>query len=122
MTTRAEINLDEAARRLDRARAGASRRPDDPRAQLRHAEALAAYEAARAELEAARVADLTTRNMALRRGLRQALAAISERQAFIDRYGAISGASRRARRMAARDDCAPLLVLLDGPAAEGRGV
>lgn len=118
MTTRAEINLDEAARKLDRARASTARRPDDLRAQLGHAEALAAYEAARADLEAARVADLTTRNMALRRGLRQALAAISERQAFIDRYGAL--APPRTRRQPVRDECAPLLALLDGAAQEGR--
>jgi multidrug resistance efflux pump len=117
---RCEAECDEAARDLDRKRAAADRRPDDMRAQLAHAEARAAYEAARAELEAARVADLATRNAQLQRGLRRALTAITEKQAFIDRWGNLTGATRRVRRIAARDETGGLLALIEGAEHGGR--
>jgi hypothetical protein len=120
IVARCQAVCDQAARDLDRKRAVADRRPDDLRVQLAHAEALAAYEAARADLEAARAADLATRNAALQRGLRRALTAITEKQSFIDRWGALSGATRRVRRIAARDETAGLLPLLEGAEHGGR--
>lgn len=110
----AEARLDQAARALDRARAIAERRPDDGRAHLAHVEALAAYEAARAEVEAARARELRARNAALQHGLRRAVEALRDKQALIDRYGGLSGATRRLRRIAARDEAGALLPLLDG--------
>lgn len=105
-------DIDDLARRLDRLRAQAERRPDDCRAQLAHAEARADYEAARAAQLTAQVADLTTRNAALQRGARRALALVAAKQAFIDRYGALTAATRRARRDRAGDAPAPLLAML----------
>jgi cell division protein FtsB len=114
---------DEAARELDRRRAAADRRPDDLRAQLALAQAHAAYEAARADVVSAAVADLTRRNTELtacngdlsrrneilRRNLALASAELARRCAQVEAFGRLSstikcrrgqpaaGAARRAR-------------------------
>lgn len=71
--------LDELARVLDRARAIAERRPDDLGAQLRHAEARADYEAARAR-------DLHRRNATLQRKLRLVLDELRRKVAQVESF------------------------------------
>jgi chromosome segregation ATPase len=119
--------IDDLARRLDRLRAQAERRPDDYRAQLAHAEARADYEAARA-------ADLQRRNAVLQRRLRLVMDELSRKARQVEAFGAINrqssrfksgtpdastGAKRRGRRGVAA--LADLFTMSgDIPAEEGR--
>ena len=76
-------DIDDLARRLDRLRAQAERRPDDCRAALAHAEARADYEAARA-------ADLQRRNALLQRQMRRLLGELRRKARQVEAFGALS--------------------------------
>ena len=81
-------SIDDLARRLDRLRAQAERRPDDCRAALAHAEARADYEAARA-------ADFKLRNALLQRQMRRLIDELRRKARQVEAFGALSRQSSR---------------------------
>ncbi|WP_417480731.1 hypothetical protein [Maricaulis maris] len=106
------VQLDAAARDLDRRRAQHEHRPDDQGAYVRFLEAALAFEKLRARLEALQ---LTGRNARLQRTLALAKSELARRVAQVEAFGRLSSIAPRPR---VRRDGGP--CVRDLFASEGR--